>query len=69
MYESESDEKHLDFIAANAPTVSIYVIRSFCVAIRVQYATRPQNCPFPTPMWRLNPEGEGRVQTLDQLWF
>lgn len=57
MYESESDEKHLDFIAANAATVSICVIRSFCVAIRVQYSCPAPELSLPHPYVWVEPRG------------
>ena len=35
MYESESDEKHLDFIAGTPAMVGIGVVRLFCFTILV----------------------------------
>lgn len=61
MYESEADEKHLDFIAGNPAMVSIGVSRLFCFPILVLCNCPVHELSLPYPIWGLNPEGEGSV--------
>ena len=60
MYESEADEKHLDFIAATPATVSIGVIRLFGFLILVLCSCPVPELSLPRPIG-VEPRGGGRV--------
>ena len=56
MYESEADEKHLDFIAGTPAMVSIGVSRLFCFSILVLCMNFPS-----LPYMGVDPRGGGGV--------
>ena len=64
MYESEADEKHLDFIAGTPAMVSIGVSRLFCFSILVLCSKSSAWTFLPYHIWGLTPEGEGECLTI-----